>query len=290
MTPVRQLAFHGAHDVHHLREALNDHELGRSNSARHADATEVVSSQVDEHRVLRALLRVRKKLVLVQTVAELGFPPRPRARDRSAHDRSSLDAHERLRRRTRELESEHPHEEHVRRRVRYAETPVHGKAAARRGEADATRRNDLIDVAREDMLLHRPDDVAEVVVRHVRVAAARVEESVAERLGGRSSGRRDAVGELLQRVDGAVVAAGRNVRDEQQPLPPVVEHDRPVDDEQADRWRRGLAGGNGVSVDELRGLVGKEADESTRERGEPVDARSSKACRQGNEIAASVAG
>jgi hypothetical protein len=44
-----------------------------------------------------------------------------------------------------------------------------------------------------------------------------------------------------------------------------------------------------MSVDELRGLVGKEADESTSERREPIDARSSKACRQRNEIAASVA-
>ena len=91
-----ELALDGAHDVHDLREALDDHELGRPDRPRRAHAAEVVAGEVDEHRVLGPLLRVGEELVLVQPVAQLGRAPRAGAGDRPGRDRAPLDAHERL--------------------------------------------------------------------------------------------------------------------------------------------------------------------------------------------------
>ena len=103
--------------------------LGRTVPGR-ADAAQVVAGEVDQHRVLRALLRVGEQLVLVQTVAELRLAARTRAGDRAGRDRPSLDADQRLRRRAGELETQHPHEEHVRGGVRDAEPAVDGEPAA----------------------------------------------------------------------------------------------------------------------------------------------------------------
>ena len=48
-------------------------------------------------------------------------------------------------------------------------------------------------------------------------------------------------GEVVDRAHAFVVAAGGDVRDQDQPLPPVVEHDRAIDHQQADRWTRRVA-------------------------------------------------
>ena len=97
MAVLAELALDRGHDVHHLREALDLHQLRRSDAARHAHATEIVPSEVDEHRVLRLLLGIGQQLVLEKAVADLGLPPRSGARDRASERTPSLDPNERFR-------------------------------------------------------------------------------------------------------------------------------------------------------------------------------------------------
>ena len=170
MVILGELALHRAHDVHHLREAFDDHQLGRPDAPGRAHTSDVVAREVHQHRVLRLLLGVGEQLVLEQPVAHLGLAARTRAGDRPGGHPPALHADQRLRRGSRQLHAQHPHEEHVRRRVRDAQPPVDGEAALGRRERDAARRHPLEDVAGEDVLLERRHDLAVGLVGHVRLA------------------------------------------------------------------------------------------------------------------------
>ncbi len=186
-------------------------------------------------------------------------------------------------RRAGELHAEHPEEEHVGRGVRDAEAPVDREPAVRRVEGDAPRRDALVDVAGEDVLLERRNDPAVVLVRHVRFAGLRVADAAH---GGerRRRGLRDPAGEVLQGRDAAVVAAGGDVRDEDEPLPPVVEHDRAIDREEPDRRARGVVRvGCGMTVEEAGGLVREVPHQPPRERRQVGETRPADRTRRADE-------
>src|SRR5204863_45303 len=67
-------------DVVDVRVALDRHQLVDAHAARHADATEVVALEVDEHHVLGTLLRMRDELTDVAGVV-MAVHARPRAGD-----------------------------------------------------------------------------------------------------------------------------------------------------------------------------------------------------------------
>jgi hypothetical protein len=75
---------------------------------------------------------------------------------------------------------------------------------------------------------------------------------------------RDEIGELLEGGQSLFVARSRgHVRDEIQPLTPVIEDDRTIHDLQSDWGTRRVASGRiGVTVQQPCGLIGQEAHES----------------------------
>ena len=99
-------------------------------------------------------------------------------------------------------------------------------------------RNRLEDVSREDVLLEALDDVPVVGIGHVRVAGC--VRGLARGQQGRGRRRGELVGETLERLHGAVVAAALRVDHQDEPLPPMVEHDRAIDQQETDRRDRRL--------------------------------------------------
>src|SRR3954453_3120838 len=72
----------------------------------------------------------------------------------------------------------------------------------------------------------------------------------------RSSSAPPLRGHPLERPDRPVVASPRGGPHQDEPLPPVIEHDGAVDDEQGERRDRRLAGVRGrMAVEQRRGLV-----------------------------------
>ena len=76
---------------------LDRHELIHPNGARLAHAAEIVPLEVDEHDVLRPLLRMLHQRRHLRDVISRAATPRPRPGDRTGIDPPSLDAHQTLR-------------------------------------------------------------------------------------------------------------------------------------------------------------------------------------------------
>ena len=126
------LPFDDRRQVHHVREALEPHELRHAHRSVLADAADVVAAEIDEHHVLGALLLVALQL-LGQPQVLFGVPAaRPRAGDRMRLDARAFDAHQHLRRRADDRHAAHADEIHVGRRVHVAQRAVHGERIGRR--------------------------------------------------------------------------------------------------------------------------------------------------------------
>ena len=89
--------------------------------------------------------------------------------------------------------------------------------------------------------------------------------------GDGASRGREPFSQILQRLRALVVGVGGDVRNQEQALPPVVEHDGAVGQHQRDRGAEGIAARERVPVQELRRLVREEAHQAAGERGEVGD-------------------
>ena len=58
-----QIAFNGGHQVHNVAESLDLHELRHLDRAWNAHLEKIISCEVDEHEMLRALLGVGEKFL-----------------------------------------------------------------------------------------------------------------------------------------------------------------------------------------------------------------------------------
>jgi hypothetical protein len=105
----RDLADH----VHHVAVALDDLALLHLHRARAADAADVVASEVDEHHVLGALLRVGRELGLERRVLGGGRAAHARAGDGAHGDGLTGEAHQELGRGAGERAVAEPEEEEV---------------------------------------------------------------------------------------------------------------------------------------------------------------------------------
>src|SRR5438445_12626796 len=65
------------YQMHHVRIALDGHQLGDFYAAGHADAPQVVATEVHQHHVLGALLLASPKLLLHPEIGSLVAPPTP---------------------------------------------------------------------------------------------------------------------------------------------------------------------------------------------------------------------
>ena len=146
-----------------MREALDLHAACDVHRPRAADAGEVVSSQVDEHHVLRAVLLGGEEPldVALGRVGRAGYRAEARA--------AVLARDETLGREADERDAVELEEEEVRRRVDPAKRPVDVERRCRRGPFGALRRHALEHVAGDDVLLHEADHL--LVARPVGAAA-----------------------------------------------------------------------------------------------------------------------
>ena len=136
-----------------MAELLDLLELRHAHAARLADASDVVAREIDEHRVLGALLAVRLELGGERCVL-LVVPAAPaRARDRVGEHLVARHLHEHLGRSADELDAAEVQIEHVGGRIDLAQSAVEVEARLRDRLAELARRHDLEDVAGEDMLL-----------------------------------------------------------------------------------------------------------------------------------------
>ena len=176
------------HEVEDVAVALDLHVLADGHGAGPRDPAQVVPAEVDEHDVLRSLLRVALELLGEDPVVRVGRPTRSRARDRVGRQLVALDLEEELRARPDDLERRRPDEEQVRARVDAAEGAVEGdpverlarRRVGRQVERLAPGEDDLDRLAGGDRVLRDLDGV------DVGVAPeARVDPVVAEAGGGR---------------------------------------------------------------------------------------------------------
>ena len=112
-----QLAGHLGDEMRDVGEPLRLEEALDLDRSGDAHAREVVAAEVDEHDVLRPLLRVALELLGEDAVLAVVGAPWPRARDRVRREAVTLDPQEELRAGTDDLERGRPDEEQVRTRV-----------------------------------------------------------------------------------------------------------------------------------------------------------------------------
>src|SRR4051794_30740516 len=105
------------HEVEDVAVALDLHVLGDRHGPGPRDSPEIVAAEVDEHDVLRPLLRVSLELLREDLVLALVRTTWPRPGDRVGGEAVALDLEEQLRAGADDLERGSPDEEQVRARV-----------------------------------------------------------------------------------------------------------------------------------------------------------------------------
>jgi hypothetical protein len=84
--------------VHDVPVTLDRAQRGHLDRGAGRDAADVVAGEVDEHRVLRELLRIGLQVLLQERVVARILRPRSRARDRTRDHLVATHAHEQFRR------------------------------------------------------------------------------------------------------------------------------------------------------------------------------------------------
>ena len=141
------------------------------------------------------------------------------------------------------------------------------------GNGDPPRRNALEDVARQDVLLERRDDLPVALIGHVRVARSRPGPRAADGEGGGDAAG-DLVGQGLERLHAAVVAAGAG---RGPPGPAAAANGRtPPRGRPPGARSAGTGASAGVrrrmAVEQLGGFVGEVAHQPAGERRNPAGA------------------
>ena len=170
-----ELALDARHEMHHVRVALERHELRHADAADLGDAADVVAAEVDEHDVLGALLLVPPQLLGQPLILVGRRAAAARAGNRMRLDVPAFDAHEHLRRGADDGLLAHADEEHVRRRVDVPQRAVDVERRRGRRRVEALRQHGLVDLAGGDVFLNLPhrafERLARLVGGHCRAAA-----------------------------------------------------------------------------------------------------------------------
>ena len=156
------------HEVEDVAVLLHLHVLADRHGPGSRHPADVVAPEVDQHHVLRALLRVALEALGQELVLALILAARQRAGDGMRGDPVALDLQQQLRRRADDLELRRSHEEQVRARIDAAEGPVQadpvehrpGRGVEREAERLAPGEDDLDRLATGDRVLghlDRPD-------------------------------------------------------------------------------------------------------------------------------------
>ncbi|OEI69630.1 Uncharacterized protein Cus16_0238 [Curtobacterium sp. ER1/6] len=280
--------------MHDVAEPLDGHELGDRDGPGTADLLQVVAREVDEHEVLRALLRVGEQLLAQADVLDRGAATGPRPGDRVRDRPTVLHLHERLGRRADDPEPlvvgvREREEVHVRARVEGPQHPVDVERVGRDVVVEPLRDDDLEDVAVADEVL-RPGHRRHVVVGRGPVPGRRLGDL--ERLRDGRGARLHEVG--LHAVEprlgvvphrvGLVRAVVEHARDEQDEARAVVERGELGDEGERLARHVEVRGRHVRQVLELaHGLPPDEADGPADERRRPRHARGRPALVQAGE-------
>ena len=149
---VGDVALHIAYQVDYVAECFCFHVLSDLYAAGRANAAQVVSGQVNQHKVLGPFLGVGQKLQFELFVLGLVLSAPNRSRDRMDRGAAADNANQTFGRSARNLEVAKVDVHQVRRRVYQAKAAVQFQGAHVAFKLDAARGNGLHDVARDDML------------------------------------------------------------------------------------------------------------------------------------------
>ena len=147
--------------------AFDRHELRHAHRTGTGDAADVIAQEVDEHQVLRLLLRIARKFAGPGEVRRFVGAARTRAGDRPGGDAAARDLDEELGRTAGEGNAGQAHEAHIGRRIGGTQRLVGAERIDRR-DFEPRGEIDLIRVARGDVFLAAADraDEAGFVERH----------------------------------------------------------------------------------------------------------------------------
>ena len=200
-----ELALDVGDDVHDVRVALGDHEIGEAHGVEFADAADVVAGEIDEHDVLGAFLGSAR------SSARAGRPPRASCRAGACRRWGGLRlalfaADVEFRRGADERHAAELEDEHVGRGIDEAQRAVEIDGRVSRRDFEALRRDDLEDVAGADVFLHGLGHFDVLVARHVDGGLERLDvvEDGEETAG---DGADEAGFEFLDLGDGFVISA-----------------------------------------------------------------------------------
>ena len=93
-----EVAFDLRDEVHHMGVAFDRHELRDAHGAGTRDAADIITQQVDEHQVLRLLLRIAREFAGPSEIRRFVGAARTRAGDRPRGDAAARDLDEEFRR------------------------------------------------------------------------------------------------------------------------------------------------------------------------------------------------
>ncbi len=110
--------------MHHVRVALDHHQLVDAHRPGPAHRAQIVAREIDQHHVLRALFRIGEQFLGDPSVAFVVAAARPGAGERTDARGRAVEPHQELRRRAEHRAPVVLDEEHVRRRISRADLAV----------------------------------------------------------------------------------------------------------------------------------------------------------------------
>ncbi len=144
---VADAALHVRRNVHHVAEPLDDEALRHLDRPKLRDAADIVAAEVEQHQVLRPLLRIAEQFGLERLVLVVRRAAPPRAGQRPDRDDAVAQPDQNFGRRTDHGEAAEIEEEQERCRVDPAQRAVEREGRQRERRRKALARHDLEGVA-----------------------------------------------------------------------------------------------------------------------------------------------
>ena len=146
--------------------ALENHHLVDLFGAELDDATDIVTSEIDEHHVLSDFFRMLPKFRTKATIFFFGCTASTSARDRTGDHTVVDQLHHWFRRRASEAQFRHTHEVHVRARVDLTKYSIEIEWISAKFKREPLREHHLKNVAVENAFLCNVDCALPLVVGH----------------------------------------------------------------------------------------------------------------------------
>ena len=144
-------------DVHDVAVALDEEAVGDLHRADLGDAADVVAAEVEQHQMLRALLRVGEQFGREREILARRLAAPARAGDRADDDLAVAHPHQDFRARDDDLEAAEIEEAEIGRGIDAPQRAIERERRQFEAAGEALRKHDLEGVARDDVILRLGD-------------------------------------------------------------------------------------------------------------------------------------